>query len=352
MLSIDVRLTLIALMPLPFVSITRQLLRQRHPQAVRGDPGAALRDQRRRRRRRCRACAWSAPTAGGVRDRAVPRGQRRSTSRRNRVLIRLQGAVLSEHDAVSRLRLAAGALARQPRGHPRPDHARRVRRVQRLSGDARLADDRVRLGHQHPAARHGVVEADARGARRRARRSATRTSTAGRPGRGARRRDRDPRPDLRLSRRPTAPVLEHVSPAHRAGPDRRVRRRHRLGQVDADQPAAAAARAAARHGVRRRRRRPRDSARRACAARSASCRRSRSCSPTRSPRTSRSASADRRTCRTARTADGDRHRARRPRSPGWTRTSRTSPRATTRWSASAASRCRAGRSSAPRWRAR
>ena len=49
--------------------------------------------------------------------------------------------------------------------------------------------------------------------------------------------------------------------ADRAGPDRRVRRRDRLGQVDADQPAAAAARSAAGHGVHRRRRRPRDPAR-------------------------------------------------------------------------------------------
>ena len=35
MLSIDARLTLIALIPLPFVSIAVKLLRQRHPQALR-----------------------------------------------------------------------------------------------------------------------------------------------------------------------------------------------------------------------------------------------------------------------------------------------------------------------------
>ena len=45
-------------------------------------------------------------------------------------------------------------------------------------------------------------------------------------------------------------------------------------------------------------------------------------------------------------------RTQRPRSRGSTRTSPTSRTATTRWSASAASRCRAARSSAPRSRAR
>ena len=151
-------------------------------------------------------------------------------------------------------------------------------------------------------------------------------------------------------------MLDHVSLHDRAGPDRGARRRHRLGQVDADQPAAAAARAAARHGLSRRRRRARDSAAPRCAARSASCRRSRSCSPTRSPRTSRSAcerapddapelrrQAPRSTRRDARGGGGGAARQGRR---------RRFRRATTRWSASAASRCPAARSSEPRSPAR
>ena len=89
--------------------------------------------------------------------------------RRNRALIRLQGLFYPSMT----LFLGFGSLLVLWLGSrevdPRPDHARRVRRVQRLPGDAQLADDRVRLGHQHPAARHGVVEADARGPRRGAR---------------------------------------------------------------------------------------------------------------------------------------------------------------------------------------
>ena len=49
------------------------------------------------------------------------------------------------------------------------------------------------------------------------------------------------------------PVLRRRVAADRGRPDGRVRRRDRLRQVDADQPAAAPARAAARHGVHRRR---------------------------------------------------------------------------------------------------
>ncbi len=48
MLAIDVRLTLLSLIPLPFVSISVKLLRQRDPSRVRADPGAARRGQRHR----------------------------------------------------------------------------------------------------------------------------------------------------------------------------------------------------------------------------------------------------------------------------------------------------------------
>ena len=118
----------------------------------------------------------------------------------------------------------------------------------------------------------------------------------------------------------------------------------------------APARSAAGHGLHRRRRRPRPPAAVACAARSASCRRSRSCSRTRSPTTSRSGQMRSRSCDGQTAAGGhaigSSESKRRRRSRGSTRTSPTFRRATTRWSASAASRCRAARSSAPRSRAR
>ncbi len=70
-------------------------------------------------RKRCRASASSAPTG---RRRTRSSGSARANDeylRRNRVLIRLQGAFYPEHDAVPRPRLAARAVARQPRRDPR-----------------------------------------------------------------------------------------------------------------------------------------------------------------------------------------------------------------------------------------
>ena len=181
----------------------------------------------------------------------------------------------------------------QPRGHRRTDHGRRVRRVQRLPDDAQLADDCVRLGHEHAAARHGVVEADARGARRGRRRSQTTPSAARRRFRASAVRPPSSAAtiefrDLTFAYGDATPCSNHVSLRIEAGQTVALVGADGVRQVDADQPAAAAARSAARHGLRRRRRRSRDPARRRFAARSASCRRSRSCSPTRSRTTSRS----------------------------------------------------------------
>ena len=156
---------------------------------------------------------------------------------------------------LSRPRRAARALARQPRG----DRGR-ITLGEFVAFNAYLvmlglADDRVRLGHEHAAARHGVVEADARGARRASRRSATPRVDATAPRVGIARRDRVPRPDVRLSADRPAGAATTSRCAIAGGQTRGARRRDRLGQVDADQPAAAAARSAAGHGVRRRRRR-------------------------------------------------------------------------------------------------
>ena len=57
--------------------------------------------------------------------------------RRNRRLIRLQGAFFPSMGLLLGVGRAARAVARQPRGHRRADDRRRARRVQRLPGDAR-----------------------------------------------------------------------------------------------------------------------------------------------------------------------------------------------------------------------
>ena len=167
MASIDTRLTLIALLPLPLVSISVKYFgsaihtRFEAIQAQLSDISAVVQEAL-SGVRVVRAYGQEAHEI--ERFRAANARVRPAQPRADPAA----GPVLSEHDAVPRLRLAAGALARQPRGDSRAHHARRVRRLQRLPRDAELADDRLRLGHQHPAARHGVVEADARGARRRA----------------------------------------------------------------------------------------------------------------------------------------------------------------------------------------
>ena len=63
MLSIDPRLTLIALMPLPFVSISVKYFGSAIHKRFEAIQAQLVRDQRDRRRRRCPACASSAPTA-------------------------------------------------------------------------------------------------------------------------------------------------------------------------------------------------------------------------------------------------------------------------------------------------
>ena len=156
-----------------------EVLRQRDSPAVRADSGAALRRQRGRaggavrRPRRARLPAGAAPSSSGS---ARPNEE---YLRRNRRLIALQGFFFPSMSFF----LGLGALLVLWLGSreviARPHHARRVRRVQRLPDDAELADDRVRLGDEHAAARHGVVEADARGARHASRRSRDRR-TAGR----------------------------------------------------------------------------------------------------------------------------------------------------------------------------
>ena len=114
----------------------------------------------------------------------------------------------------------------------------RAGRVQHLPDDAGLADDRVRLGDQPAAARHGVVEADAGGARRAAGDRPIAEATA------------------RLRRRARFAatiefrhltfaygdhvVLHDVSAVLPAGTTTAIVGRDRLGQVDAAAPACRA----------------------------------------------------------------------------------------------------------------
>ena len=162
MLSIDPRLTLIALIPLPLVSVSVQLLRQRHPRALRAHPGAVLGDQR--------GVQEALSGVRVVRAYGQEAAEIERFRRANRICRPQPGAdpaaglfypSMTLFSASARCWSSGSAAARSSRPHD----AWRVRRVQRLPGDAQLADDRLRLGHQHPAARHGVVEADARGAR-------------------------------------------------------------------------------------------------------------------------------------------------------------------------------------------
>ena len=119
MASIDGRLTLIALLPLPLVSISVKYFgsaihtRFEAIQAQLADLSAVVQE-----------------ALSGVRvvraynqephELARFRAANDEYVRRNRVLIRLQGHVLSEHDPLSRVRIAARAVAGEPGGHSRP----------------------------------------------------------------------------------------------------------------------------------------------------------------------------------------------------------------------------------------
>ena len=365
MLSIDARLTLLSLVPLPFVSISVAYFgAQIHSRFE--DIQAQLSE----------VSAVTQEALSGVR---VVRAYRQEAAeierfrqanleyvRRNRRLIALQGMFFPSMSFL----LGLGAMLVLWLGSREvirgPHHARRVRRVQRLPDDAQLADDRVRLGDEHAAARHGELEADAGSARCRAgdqRRGSRRApgtqsaGSAGAPSLSGRIRGEIEFRDLVFAYGGT-PVLDHVSATIEAGQTVALVGVTGSGQVDADHPAGAAARSAAGDGVHRRRRRARDPARdaprrdRLRAAGAVSSSRTRS--PTTSPSGWTRADAPGKGLSGAGGRAPSRRTGRGPsaavaRRQGRRRISRT---ATTRWSASAASPCRADRSSGPRSRAR
>ncbi len=122
MVSIDPWLTMVALLPLPFVSVSVKVFGTRHPSAVRAHPGAALRAQRRGAGEPVGRAGRAGVRPGARRAREVPRGQpgvHRAQPRADSAA----GRVLPQPDAAARPGRAAGALAGEPRGDCRPHHA-------------------------------------------------------------------------------------------------------------------------------------------------------------------------------------------------------------------------------------
>ena len=164
MLTIDPWLTLVALVPLPFVSISVKVFgsaihrRFEAIQAQLSDISAVVQEA---------LSGVRVVRAYGQEASELERFRRANEEyvRRNRGLIALQGLFFPSMT----LFLGIGALLVLWQGSREVIQGRITvgasRRVQRVSGDARLADDRVRLGHEHDPARPGVVEAHAAGAR-------------------------------------------------------------------------------------------------------------------------------------------------------------------------------------------
>ena len=166
--------------------------------------------------------------------------------------------------------------------------ARRAGRVPAVLAALLPADQRHVGEVQRPAVGDGLVGADLHAARRagRDRQSPPRrrcaASGARRAGTSCSSTSGSPTTDERLG-------AEGRVVRGQAGRARRHRRRHRLGQDDAHQPAAAVLRRAARADPDRRRRHPRAGPRRAARGCSAWCCRTCTCSRARSPTTSGSA---------------------------------------------------------------
>ena len=270
MIVIDSRLTIWSLIPLPFVSISvwyfgnaihrgfeRIQAQLSDVSAVAQEALSGVRVVRAYRQEASRDRTFSARQPGTAAAQSSPD--------------RHPGIFLPQHVVLSRPRRHGGAVARQPRRHQRPHHARRVRRILRVPDDALVADDRLRLGDEHAAARHGELEADARGARHRAgdhRHSAAEHAERAeffffrkqsdlcglRELSGSFRSIRGEIEfrDLTFSYGDT-PVLQHVSARIAAGQTVAIVGPDGFGEVDAHQSARPVARSTAWHRVSRRR---------------------------------------------------------------------------------------------------
>ena len=171
MLRIDVRLTLLALLPMVLLPVVHDQAGRRDPSSLRGGAGAVQRahDARagelRRRARRARV------SAGARRDRALLRAQRAVPREEHAPRAALRRDE-SDVRAARRLERRDRARTRRQPRRARHDHRRRVRRVRLVPRHAHLAAHRARLGDQSVPARRGVDDAPPRRARRRRRRFA------------------------------------------------------------------------------------------------------------------------------------------------------------------------------------
>jgi hypothetical protein len=334
MLGISPRLTLLSLLPLPLVSLSvwwfgdRIHRRFERVQERMGQLSAQVQEN---------LAGLRVVRAFGAERRESERFDELSEGYRlgHLELIRISGVFQPSLAFWSGVGRPARDLGGRSRGRGEPHHARPVRGVHRVPGDAQLADGGAGLGDQHLPARLSLVPAHRRAARAGAVHRQRRRMPC------ARRVPRAASWSSRTSRSPTPAVpnrcLHDVSFHVPAGSDGGARGPHGLGQ---EHRCSRCCRACS---IRRRARcswTGTTCARwtwRGCARRWRACRRTRSCSRPRSRRTSP-------TAWTARTAP--------PWSvpPRWrisTARSHRSPTATPRSWASAASRSRAGRSSAP-----
>ena len=159
MLSIDARLTLFALVPLPLVSLFV------------GYFGAVIhRRFERIQEQLSEISAMTQETLSGVR---VLRAYRQEPFeierfrlaneeyvRRNRGLIRVQAMYYPSMGFLMGIGALLVLWLGSRGGGGGADDGRRAGRVQRVPHDAVVADDRVRMGHEPAAARYGVVEED------------------------------------------------------------------------------------------------------------------------------------------------------------------------------------------------
>jgi ATP-binding cassette subfamily B protein len=251
MLSINRRLTLLSLIPLPFLSVAVYFF------------GAAI--HRRFDRIQEQLSTISAITQEALSGVRVVRayGQEPFEVERFRLaneeyvgpepaLIRIPGRVLSDHGAADGRRRRHRAVARQPRRDSGTNDDRRARRVQLIPDDAGVPMNRVRLGHEPPAARRRIVEAhadvlDAEPAITDVEASSA-IAAAGQIHGDVEFRN------LTFSYGDRV-VLRDVSAVLPAGTTDCHRRRNRVWQVDAVESAAAPPGSAGRDGVRRRHRR-------------------------------------------------------------------------------------------------
>ena len=131
------------------------VLRRPHPPPLRGDPGALRRALGARAGEPGRACAWCAPSRARSASSRTSRALNREYLERNLAADPHLGAVLPDARVPLRARRRCScSTSAGARSIARPHHARPVRGVHRLPRHAELADGGARLGDQPVPARH------------------------------------------------------------------------------------------------------------------------------------------------------------------------------------------------------